>query len=92
MKQLKKLEKSIEEFTDYFAMRYFDVAIYHWMGDEIGGCVEINDFFFNLTNMVDYVKYDYSFDEMYKYYYYAMECSQQNETPINIKNWKYFNK
>ena len=87
MTEIKKLEKSITKFTDYFVNRYFgnDATDVYWIADEIGGVLLINDHFFNLDSMMDYVRYDYSSDEMDEHYWYSVECKK---SPINIKNWK----
>ena len=86
MKQIKELEKAITKFTDYFIKRYFgkDVDMF-WVGDEVGDVLYVNDYFFDLNKMIDYVKYDYSFDELYDHYHYFTEFEG---SPINIKNWK----
>ena len=88
MKQIKELEKAITKFTDYFIKRYFgkDVDMF-WVGDLIGGVLFVSDYFFDLNKMIDYVKYNYSFDEMSEYYYYSTDC-KPGKVIVNIKNWK----
>jgi len=81
---IKKLEKSIQEFTDYFIKRYFVEPEWYLIGDDIGGVLYVNDHFFDFKDMIDYVRYDYTFDEMAEHY----EARVENKIKINIKNWK----
>ena len=61
MHTLKQWEQATDNLRGVFIEKYFsDVSVdSYWVGDEIGGILFINDFFFNLSNMVDYLKYDY---------------------------------
>jgi len=79
-----------EELTNYFIGKYFgkpqDVE-HWWVADEIGGVLYINDYFFNLSDIVDYIKYRYTKNKMFANYDYQMKLRLKNEIPINIKNW-----
>jgi len=87
---LQSYENAVSDLTDYFVWKYFRgvVSDEYWVADEIGGVYYINDRFFNVSDMVDFIKYNYKQDEMFDYYDYALEQQEQNKTPINIKNWK----
>jgi len=57
MKPLLKLEKAWNEVADLFDKTYFsydDGSVSHgdWIGDELGGTYEINDYFFSGSDMV----------------------------------------
>jgi hypothetical protein len=90
MKHLKKLEQSIEEFTDYFLKRYFKgyEDDWYWVADTLGGVLSVGDFFFNLDSMMDYVRYGYTFDELYTHYYKKVEAGMEDKTIANIRDWK----
>ena len=55
---------------------------------EVGGVLLINDYFFSVGDMVDFLKYNYTPDEMITYYDYRLDRQMSHETCINIKNWK----
>jgi len=78
---------TVQDLTDYFTKRYFDNADFYWVGGEIGGVVSINDYFFNFSDILDYIKNDYSEYEMFGYYEYALEEATEDRSPINIKNY-----
>lgn len=71
---------------DYFG-RLPDVE-HWWVGNEIGGVLYTNDHFFNLSTMVDFIKYKYTKKQMFSYYEYCLQCIDKKTVPVNIKNWK----
>ena len=80
-------ENSVNKLTTLFANRYFEDADFYWIGDEIGGVISINDCFFNFTDILDYIKNNYSKEQVFKYYDYALDEATEDRTPINIKNY-----
>ena len=86
---LKSWEYSTNNLAEYFFARYFgNGAESYWIADDIGGVFVIADYFFNLSDMVDFIKYSYPKDKMFEYYDYALNLAEQgNNPPINIKNW-----
>lgn len=89
---LKEYERACDNFSQYFAAKYFgkdygDFDMW-WVAEEIGGVLHINDYFFNMDDMVAYVKYGYSKEKMFQHYEWAMEQVRLSKVPnINIKNW-----
>lgn len=84
-------EKETQKLAIHFAQTYFNCETeMWWVSKEIGGCLHINDYFFNLSDIVDFLKYKYTQDEMFKYYEYRLEIGllDSNRIVINIKNWK----
>jgi 3-hydroxy-3-methylglutaryl CoA synthase len=82
---LKEWERATENLAQYFIARYFgDGADTYWVADEIGGVLYINDYFFSLSDMVDFIRYGYSKDKMFEYYDYRLENPNLR---INIKNY-----
>ena len=83
-------KKATDALAGYFVKKYFgnDASDVYWVGDIVGSILTINDYFFDLLDIVDYIRYRYSTDKMFEYYDYALKCRQKNESPINIKNYK----
>ena len=48
----------------------------------------VNDYFFGLDDIVDFIRFNYTKDEMFAYYNYSLEKIEKKEVCINIKNWK----
>lgn len=95
IKYLKEWEEKTSQLTDYFVERYFgkkEDVDYYWVADDIGGCLSVADYFFNIEDIVDFIKYHYSKDMMFKYYDYQLDYHSKKKTKndylINIKNYK----
>lgn len=85
---LSKWEKSVNELRDCFVKMYFGEEVeMWWVADEVGGVLQVNDYFFNLHDIVDYIRYDYSKEDMFGYYDYCVDMPM-GDRPINIKNWR----
>jgi hypothetical protein len=85
---LKEWERATENLKEYFISKYFTETEAWWVSDEIGGVLYVNDHFFNLEDIVDYIRYNYSKDKMFENYEYKMKCIEEKVIPINIKNYK----
>lgn len=86
--KLKQWEAETQELVEAFADYYFgSERELWWVSDEVGGVVFINDFWFSLSDIVDFVRFGYSKTDMFKYYDYAMECAEEKSRPINIKTY-----
>jgi len=87
---LQNYENAINDLVDYFVWKYFrGVEVDEcWMGLEIGGVYQINDYFFNMSDIIDFIKYNYKKDDVFDYYDYALKEQEQNKPPISIRNWK----
>lgn len=84
-------ETQTQNLAEYFANKYFGTDNEHyWVGGDgyIGGVFYVNERFFDMDNIVHYLKYGYSAEDMLRHYDYVLECNEKNESPINIKNWK----
>lgn len=92
IKILKEYKDAVEKLANYFEYKYFienEETGWHidsrWVAYEVGGIYEINDFFFDINDMIDFIRYDYTPDEMFKYYW---EREDNREGFPSIKNWK----
>jgi len=93
LNKLKQFDKATDELAKFFVKKYFGndcLENYYWVGsqDEDKEVLAINDYFFNLTDIVSYLRYDYTEDEVLEYYDYALDRITKDEVCINIKNWK----
>jgi len=95
-KYLNQWEQKTSILGEYFVEKYFgkreDVE-YYWIADDIGGVLSVADYFFNLSDIVDFIKYRYTRKLMFEYYDYALEYHMQKKHKkddylINIKNYK----
>jgi hypothetical protein len=85
---LKSWEKITQELTDLFIKKYFGKdAEWYWVADEIGGVLYVNDRFFNLSDIVDFLKCGYTPKQMFRYYDYRLENQEKGKPVINIKNY-----
>ena len=93
---LENWEQHTDVLTEYFIEKYFgklEEVEYYWVADDVGGVLAVADYFFNIGDIVDFIKYHYSKDMMFNYYDYALEYHMQkkhnkNDYLINIKNFK----
>jgi len=91
-KKIIKYERSINKITFYFADKYFEDYDLDWIGGDIGGVLDINGYFFDFSDILDFLKYNYSKDQMFEYYDYALEEATAERSPINIKNYLELNR
>ena len=71
---LKQWEEETEMLTEYFVERYFGKdADWFWIAGDVGGCIEVGDYFFNLANIVDFIRYKYTRKQMFEWYNYIID-------------------
>jgi len=93
---LKTWEDASDTLSWYFIKRYFgkiEEVEYYWIAEDVGGVLAVNDYFFSIDDIVNFIKYHYSKDLMFEYYDYALDYHLQTkhkstDYPINIKNYK----
>ena len=82
-------QDATEQLKEAFIKKYFGKdAEYYWIADCIGEVLYVNDRFFGLTDIVDFIQYRYTADQMFSYIDYRLDLQEKGESPINIKNWK----
>ena len=85
-------EMVTQSLVEAFTLKYFgkDVESW-WVADEVGGVLFINDYFFNLRDITDYIRYYYPKEKMFEYYDYALKCAERGKSnpSINIKNFRW---
>lgn len=86
---LKNWELQTDNLKDYFVGRYFDNPTdVYWIADITGEVLVVNDYFFNLSDILNFIRYDYSKKKLFEYYDYALDCAENDKLPINIKHYK----
>lgn len=91
IQQLIAWNKITNELAEYFIIKYFgklEDCEYWWIADDIGDVIFINDYFFNLSDIVDFLKYKYSKKDMFTYYDYRLAMDTKDKNPICIRDWK----
>ena len=84
---IEKYRVAANSIVTLFSEKHFDGATdWYWIGGEIGGVIVINDFFFNTEDMVQYILYDYTTNELLERY--DEEVNDFKTAIPNIKNWK----
>jgi len=81
---------SCENLTEYFVKKYFGKdAEYYWIGDEVGGVIDVADRFFSMEDMANFIRHKYSAKMLFKYYDEKLACDMKDkEWRYNIKNYK----
>ena len=92
MKQLKQWQIETDKLADHFIERYFGKNIErYWIADEIGGVLSVADYFFGVSDIVEFLRYHYSKDKMFEYYDYNLSCLEKGiENKYNIKSYRHF--
>ena len=87
--QLTNWEKATNELAKYFIKRYFGKDTENWwVGSEIGDVIFINDFFFSIQDITQFIRRNYSEEDIFKFYDLRLEKQTKGETFININHWK----
>ena len=87
---LKIWDNVTDDLAEFFVEKYFGkeyLTDWYWIGtqDEDREVLAVGDYFFNLDDIVSFIRYKYTENELFKYYDYALE---EKKPKINIKNWK----
>ena len=86
---LKEFNSVCNKLKKIFVKKYFGktVSDVYWVSDEIGGVLAINDYFFSLSDMVDFLRYNYPVAKMFEYYDKRLEAEKKDLTFVNIKHF-----
>ena len=69
--KLTNWEKETNILRNIFIEKYFgevDEYDFWWIGEEIGGTLAVNDYFFNLERILDALRYNASKKKFFDYY------------------------
>lgn len=86
-------EQATSELTGQFIDKFFGKnATWYWVADQIGGVLSVNDYFFNLWDLVEFERYKVTKKQMFDYCEHKEDCMLKAERPMNIhsylKLWK----
>ena len=90
---LQDWEYATDTIAKFFADKYFSPQGReddYWVADDIGGTYYVADYFFSAQDMVDYLKYKYTKNQMFQHYDESLDLACKDMPIINIRNWKKF--
>jgi len=78
-------ETACHHIASYFVKKYFETDYdtdknVWWIANEIGGCLCINDHFFSIEKMLDYMKNKATPEQMFEHYEYVIQEGNRNLT------------
>lgn len=80
---------SCVELGEQFAKKYFGKdSDSWWIADDTTGVFCVNDYFFTVSDMYEFLSNKYSKKLMFEYYDYAVEAREKNKEKLSIKNYK----
>ena len=97
MKELEKWEIATNELAQEFVSKYFDhpeypnSAEWYWVGGCIGGVFYVNSYFFDLSRIVEAIKFNATFNHLTDYYDLELEQIENGKTLANFKNFVKYN-
>jgi hypothetical protein len=86
---LYEAEKAINKLAAVFVEKYYGkeyVEDMWWIGDDIGEVLGVGDEFWDLTNMLDSVKYNPTREQLFEWYYSYEEGDDHNRA-LNMKHF-----
>lgn len=93
---LKQYWLACDVLAQNFATKYFGKAgniDQWWVASDVGGIYFINDYFFDMHEMADFVNFKYTRKEMFEYKDKQLESYENKKgTMICIRDWKRINK
>ena len=87
-KWLKQWEIATHNLTNVFTNRYFknSVSDIYWVGDEVGGVLCVNDYFFDIGRICEAIRYNTSVKRLFEYYDKEIEFAMRDKyMPVNFK-------
>ena len=82
-KDLQNWYKATDKLAKSFADYYFgDATDVYWISDDVGSVLVINDYFFGMTDIVDYIQYKYSEKDMFDHNEWRAEETMKDGTPL----------
>jgi len=85
---IKNYENACNDIANLFADTYFEEPYMHWIGDSIGEVIGINDYFFNVDDILTYLKAKATKEEMFDYYDFIMTAHETGETKPSFRYWR----
>lgn len=78
-------EKETHALAIKFTHKYFGKdSDFYWIADEVGGVLQVNDYFFDLNRIVDAIKYSAAKKKLFAFYDLELDMAEKNR-PMDIK-------
>jgi len=87
-KWLKQWELATHNLTNVFTEKYFknSVSDIYWVGDEVGGVLCVNDYFFDIGRISEAIRYNTSIKRLFEYYDKEIEFAMRDkDMPVSFK-------
>ena len=81
-------EFASESIAKFFCKKHFQGDEHHWIAGDIGGMIEINDHYFNVMDMLQYLKNQYTSKQLFHYYEEALKAHEKRYFIPTIENYK----
>lgn len=94
-KELENYYEACEKLAEVFIQKYFgdDASYHYWIGDQEGGTLVVNDYYFSMENVVAIMEIEPSWERISDAYYYLLDCAVQEVPPkINFENYLKYGK
>ena len=87
--KLTKFNKAVDELTEFFVKKYFDKdADFYFISDEREGVLSVNDYFFNLEDIITSIRFNATEKQLFEWYDMALTASLENkELKTNYRNF-----
>jgi len=88
---IKQHHDASEQILHFFIKKYFgkiEEQQFYWIGSQVGAVAHINDHFFDLLEMIEFMKYSASRKQLFDYYDYALNEEEQDRTPLPFRFYK----
>jgi hypothetical protein len=93
-KDLQNWYKATDKLAKSFTKHYFgkDAEMW-WIAGQVGGVLFINDRFYSIQDIVDYIQYKYSEKDMFDHHDEMLRRAEKGMSiDANIKNWRQLRK
>ena len=89
-KDLQNWYKATDKLAKSFTEHYFGKdADAWWIAGQVGGVIFINDRFYSIQDIVDYIQYKYSEKDMFDHHDTMLKNAEKGwSIDANIKNWR----
>lgn len=82
---IKQHEIAANQIADFFIKKYFGIPRpndFYWVGGQVGSVAHINDYYFDLLEMIEYLKNSASRKQLFDYYDYAL--NEERTRPYSV--------
>lgn len=91
-KKLIAWQKATNALAQEFCTKYFETDDWYWIGEDIGGLLDVNGYCFGIDRIVEAIEINCSYELLMQFYDYEGACCEDEKLPrYNFKTWvKYY--